>query len=342
MTPIPSVGPKPICQGSPSSPSNSANSSSRMLVFVALLALVSALFPALSCAQLAVSVRERTGEPLGVQAIVRVTSMGRTMVATTGIGTLSTVDFDVAAGEVDIQVEAPGYETATTQANVLAGSTIRVNVALSPKGSEAGSKAPSGIVLAPQVQKELQAGLEAMKQQKYDDARKHLLKAQKMAPSSPDILYMIGVLDYSVKDFPAAKKQFETVLASYPTHERSLLMLGQIQLESNESKAAQQTLQKAVEGDPKNWKAHYLLALASASSGDFPSATAEAARAAELNPEQMAATRILIAKVLLAERKTEEAKHAFQEFIKSYPQDSAVPEAKKYLEQIDQSKQTNH
>jgi TolA-binding protein len=52
-----------------------------------------------------------------------------------------------------------------------------------------------------------------------------------MAPSSPDIQYMMGMLDYTVKDTPAARKQFESVIASYPTHERSLLMLGQMQLQ---------------------------------------------------------------------------------------------------------------
>ena len=40
-----------------------------------------------------------------------------------------------------------------------------------------------------------------------DEARKHLEKARKMAPSNPDIQYMMGMLDYPVKDMPAARKQ---------------------------------------------------------------------------------------------------------------------------------------
>ncbi len=132
---------------------------------------------------------------------------------------------------------------------------------------------------------ELQKSTEAMRKNKFDEARRHLAKAQKMAPSSPDIQYMMGMLDYSVKDLPAARKQFESVIASYPTHERSLLMLGQMQLQAKEYKEANATLEKAVAVDSKSWRAHYLLALASANSGDLAKAGVEAKRAGELNPK---------------------------------------------------------
>jgi Flp pilus assembly protein TadD len=55
---------------------------------------------------------------------------------------------------------------------------------------------------------------------------------------------------------PAARKQFESVLATNPTHERSLLMLGQMQLEAKENKEASATFQKAVEPDSTDWRAN--------------------------------------------------------------------------------------
>ena len=39
-------------------------------------------------------------------------------------------------------------------------------------------------------------------------------------------------------------------------------MLGQMDLEANDNQQASLTLQKAVEADTHNWRAHYLLALA--------------------------------------------------------------------------------
>jgi TolA-binding protein len=320
------------------------NSRSKIVCKLLLLVCASGALPAISAAQnLIVTVRERSGEPLAVEAFVRVTWQGRgqTIVGTTGGGkkAVSTATFTVEAGEYDIEVEAVGYETATEHATLeIASRTVTVYVFMTRAGAGEAAKAPTGVTMAPKAQKELEKSLEAMKEKKYDEARKHLEKAQKMAPSNPDIMYMIGVLDYTVKDLPAARKQFETVVASYPTHERSLMMLGHMQYEAKEYKEAEATLQKAVDAEEKNWRAHYALALASAFAGDLPKAGVEAARVAELNPEKAAAMKMLGAKLLMLQGKNEEAKLAFEGFIKAYPQDPAVPEAQKYLAQMEEAK----
>jgi uncharacterized protein HemY len=87
-------------------------------------------------------------------------------------------------------------------------------------GSSAAVTPASGVALAPSVQRELEKSLAALRQSKYDEGRKHLAKAQKMAPSNPDILYLMGMVEYTAKDMPAARKQFELVLATgtQPAH----------------------------------------------------------------------------------------------------------------------------
>ncbi len=262
-------------------------------------------------------------------------------VATTGGGAneVSTASFQLEAGEYDIEVEAAGYNKATEHASItLAGRRNMIYVFMTRTGSASTANAPAGVTLAPKALMELQKSTEAMRKNKFDEARRHLAKAQKMAPSSPDIQYMMGMLDYSVKDLPAARKQFESVIASYPTHERSLLMLGQMQLQAKEYKEANATLEKAVAVDSKSWRAHYLLALASANSGDLAKAGVEAKRAGELNPENAAAMRMLSARLLLMEGKVDLAEEAFRSFIKSYPQDAAVQDARKYIEKIEETR----
>jgi tetratricopeptide (TPR) repeat protein len=318
---------------------------SQVLTRLLLLAICAGAWSGLGAAQeLTVNVRERSGGPLTAEAVVRVIWPGHgTMVGTTGGGTnqASTATFHVQPGEFDIEVEAAGYDKATEHA-VFTREGLRqtVYVFLTHTGSRPTSTAPQGVTLTPAVQKELQKSLEEMKKGRYDEARKHLQRAQKLAPSNPDIQYMMGILDYTAKDFPAARKQFEAVVAAYPTHERSLLMLGQMQLDAKDYKEAARTLQKAVDADEQNWRAHYLLALASAYSGDLPNAGVEAARAAELNREKAAEMRVLGAKLLMLEGKNKEARRAFEEFIETYPQDAAVPEAKKYIEKIDEAKKS--
>jgi len=323
----------------------SSSSRLRILYRLALFVTTVGVFATTSLAQeLVVSVRERSGEPFAGQAIVHVTWPGHgTIDGTLGGGNnnVSTVTFQVEPGEFDVEVEAPGYDTATEHATVSKqGMREMVYVFLTRTGSGKMATAPPGVTLVPAVQKELQKSLEAMQQKKYDEARKHLEKARKMAPSNPDIQYMMGVLDYTVKDLPAARQQFEAVVASYPMHERSLMMLGQMQFEAKEYKEASATLEKAVAADEKNWRAHYLLALASAYSGDLPKAGVEAARAAEVNPEKAAPMKLLGAKILMLEGKNNDAEQAFQSFIKTYPQDAAVPEAKKYIDKIAEAKKS--
>ena len=198
----------------------------------------------------------------------------------------------------------------------------------------------AGVAVTPKVQQELDKSLAALRQSKYDEARKHLAKAQKMAPSSPDILYLMGMVEYTAKDMPAARKRFELVLATYPTHERSLLMLGQMELEANENKEASVTLQKAVEAHASNWRVHYLLALAFVRTGELSKAEIEANRAGELNRQKTAAMKLLRAKILAVEGKNSEAELAFQSFIQDYPKDDAIPEARKYLEKIEEAKKS--
>ncbi len=315
--------------------------------YILALALASLFLPIFDSAQeLQVSVRERSGEPLSIEAFVRVISQagGQSMVATTGNArtAASTASFQLGPGEWDIEVEAAGYDKGTEHATITTnGLRQTVYVFLTPMGSSNASAPASGVAVTPKVQQELDTSLAALRQGKYDEARKHLARAQKMAPSNPDILYLMGMVEYTAKNMPAAKKQFESVIASYPAHERSLLMLGQMELEANENKDASATLQKAVEADASNWRAHYLLALAFVRTGELSKAEYEATRAGELNRQKAAAMKLLRAKILAVEGKNAEAELAFQSFIQDYPKDDAVPEARKYLEKIAEAKKSN-
>jgi tetratricopeptide (TPR) repeat protein len=69
-----------------------------------------------------------------------------------------------------------------------------------------GNKAAGGMVMTPDLQRELDKGLEMMREKKYEDAKKHLEKARKLAPTNPDALYLLGMVAYLTKDVPAARK----------------------------------------------------------------------------------------------------------------------------------------
>ncbi len=66
----------------------------------------------------------------------------------------------------------------------------------------------------------------------------------------------------------------------------------------------------------------------------------EATRAGDLNREKTAAMKFLCAKILLVQGKDSEAEQAFQSFIKDFPNDAAIPDARKYLDQVEEEKKS--
>jgi hypothetical protein len=74
--------------------------------------------------------------------------------------------------------------------------------------------------------------------------------------------------------------------------------------------------------------------------GELSKAETEATRAGELNRQKTAAMKLLRAKILAVEGKSAEAALAFQSFIQDYPKDDAAPEARKYLEKIEEAKKS--
>ena len=295
--------------------------------------------------QLLVSVRDRFGEPLSEQAVVTLSEPGGGQVAVANTGNLptavSTAVFQLNPGEYDIEVDAVGYDRGTEHASLgREHSNMVTYVYLVPAGSSKPAAAANGVVFTPKVQHELDKSLVALRQNKYEEARKHLQKAQQMVPSNPDIMYLMGLVDYTAKDVSAARKQFEMLLATYPTYERGLVMLGEIEFEAKEYKDASVTLQRAVEGGTNNWRAHYLLALACVRTGELSKAAIEAMRTADLNQEKAPPMKLLIAKILLVQGKNPEAQKAFESYLREYPRDGGVPEAKKYLEGIEEAKKS--
>jgi Tfp pilus assembly protein PilF len=287
---------------------------------------------------LLVSVRERSGIPLEVGATVRLASVlgGQSLLSMTQ--DVATATFpNVQGGEYEIEVEAVGYQTARERASIFGVSTYTVYVYLTPLSALSKTSQPSsGTVMTPDLQKEMDQGLQALKQKRYEEARKHLEKAAKKAPSNSDIQYMLGMIEYHLKNIPAARKHFETTLSLAPAHERALLVLAEIQMEAGENAAAVQSLETALQANTVNWQSHLLLAYAYPKVGEYEKARVEAARAAELNRDKAAVAGILQGKLFLMERKPEEARKVFEDVANKFPADPATKEAKDYLAKLNQ------
>lgn len=280
-----------------------------------------------------VSVREPSGMPLGGYAIVKMYSE-RGDYRTASTQDASTATFSkVLSGEYEIEVTASGYKTAKEHASVFAaGASYTVFVYLHSENETVPSNgAPKAPVMTPRLQEEIDKGLDKLRRHQYDAARAQFEKAAKRAPANPDIQYLLGMVEYTQEHFDAARAKFQAALSIYPSHEHSLLALGELQLRTGDAASAAQTLEKAYQLNGADWRSHLLLANAYIQLKNYEKALPHATRSAELGKDHAAPAWMLVGEIMVQEARREEAKKAFETVVRSFPNDPAVPEAKKLL-----------
>ena len=274
--------------------------------------------------------------PLPVSAMVKLYSIdGSNRTVSTQDGATATFN-KVSAGEYDIEVSAISYKTAKEHASIVsAGATFTVYVYLhSESEAPTGSTGPPSTIMTPRLQSEIDKGLEKQRKGEFDEAKKHFDKAAKMAPGNPDVQYLLGMLEYAQQHFEAARGKFEAALSIYPSHERSLLAKGELELRTGDAAGAVQTLEKAYQGNGADWRTHFLLASAYFQQKDYEKALAHATRATELAKDHAGIAWLLLGRILLGEGKRDEAKRAYETVLRSFPNDSSIGEAKAQLNEL--------
>jgi tetratricopeptide (TPR) repeat protein len=256
-----------------------------------------------SAVNIYVSVRESNGLPFGESANVKLSCplVGVSLSGPTKNTGLAQF-FSIPKGDCNVEVTAPGFKPSrerTTVTDSYASRNQYIYVYLHSESEPA--SAPSRPVPL-NVMKEIDKGLEAMNKNRLDDSRKHFAKAALIAPRNPDLLYLLGMVDYRQNSLDAAQKRFESALSYYPTHERALVALGEVQLKDTQYSAAQQTLQKALTVNRAAWRTHLLLANAYAQQLEYAKAESEAETAAGLAGENAPVARAFLAQIVAAEK----------------------------------------
>jgi Flp pilus assembly protein TadD len=284
-----------------------------------------------------VSVRDAGGAPLGTGAIVRlyarVGSYNR--IATTRDA--ATASFaDVIPGEYEIEAQAAGYQTTTEHASVMGGG-LRATfyVFMRPENDASRASAPPGPpIMAPKLQKEIQKALQKLIKHEYEEALRDLQKAEKKAPGNPDMHYLMGMANSGLGRADAARAEFETALSIDPSHVRSLQALGELQLRSGQTAMAVKTLERAYQLDGADWRTHFVLAIAYFDDKQYEKAEKHVGRALELHKGKPAEGRLLLARILLARGRKQEAKSEFERVAQEFPEDPAATTARQQLAEL--------
>jgi tetratricopeptide (TPR) repeat protein len=283
-----------------------------------------------------VHVRDMRGNLLDGSAAVHLHSPVRNFDMRLPTRESSTAEFpSVMPGEYEIEVSCDGYQTTTERLSVAGfGMDISVFIYLHLESETMKlSSPPSGVVMTPKLQAEIDKGLDAMHKEQYDTAKNHFAKAVKIAPSNPDALYLLGTSELALRQIELARKQFEAVLNVDPTYEKALLAVGEMQLQSGDTTGAIVSLEKAFDLNGASWRTHLLLATAYAKAGRLQEAERHAARAAFLAKDKGAYATLLLGEIQNAEGKPGQARSSWETIITKFPNDPLVPKARDRLAQ---------
>ncbi len=285
-----------------------------------------------------ISVRDLHGLPVGIGAMVHLFSTAGSYNVSMPTREASTAQFsNLLSGDYELEVTCPGYKKATDRVSIMGShSDMPVYVYLVPESDTSHSAvAPQGVAPSPQLRTELEKGLQALKKQDFETARKIFGKASQKSPGNPDIAFFLGVAELGLQHIDLARQDFQRALSLDPNHELALVSLGELQLKSGATAEAIVSLEKAVSTGHAGWRAHYELAWAYLRSKRFTDAETEAARAVHLSKEKAAVPSFLLGRIQYEEGKRAEAKQTWESLLSSYPSDAVAPEAKAMLARMD-------
>lgn len=307
----------------------------RLLPIFALLIFASLpAFAQSSPATVRICVREMRGTPLETAVMVRLHAVASGYDVRNPTQEGSTASFPgVKDGEYEIEIKALGFKPVAEFITVESlGRDSTFYIYLQRESNDSAENAPpNGFVMSPKLQHEMDKGLQAMKEQQYEQAKAHFVKASQLAPANADLIYLLGTAELALNHPDLARNQFEGALKLDPSNERALMALGELHLQAGDLPSAITILEKAFNVNGQDWRVHSLLATAYARSGRLAEAEKHAALGVTLAKEKGANLLYLLGEIQFAEHKTTEARETWQRFVSQFPSDPLVPKAKNKL-----------
>jgi len=290
-------------------------------------------------ATIVVNVRNSSGDPLPVSAVVKLFRSGGIPngQATTSGGRAILMPQNL--GGFTVEVEATGYKPGRANVDVPIPVRVEVDVYLQPESDPNASAkaAPGAPVLAPKAQQEVDLALKALQENKLDDAQKHLDAASAFAPAHPDILYLLGVLSVRRNDLPHAQEVLTKATQIDPQHARALAALGTVLSNQNKYEEAIPPLDKALQINPQSWETRWTLAKACYYQRQYDRALKESQSALTASAGRAPEIELLVAQALTAVGRYEDSAAALRNFLDKHPDNAQAPLARRWLDRLKQA-----
>jgi tetratricopeptide (TPR) repeat protein len=265
------------------------------------------------------------------QAVVKATDKSAHTVNWQTTDDRSQVALELQFGTYEFEVSAVGYLSEQKELQI-AGAlrTIPVQVILR-RDPTAVDLNIADAAMPSKARKEVKSGVSALKSGNLKDARKRLDAAYKLAPSSPDLNYLLGYLAYQQKDLGQARSYLGIAANLNPHHVQALTLLGRVGLMQEDYPLAAATLEKAVEADSNYWMAHNLLAGAYLKQKKYEGARQQAALAITKGKAGASTANLTLGQALVNLGKKEEGIQALKAFVQDSPKIPTVPQVRELI-----------
>lgn len=279
--------------------------------------------------KIVVQVRSSTGVPISI-AQVRIYSMFTSYNRALSLGDGGQVTFDnVPSGEYVVEVRAAGFREQTDVVGMFTpGGTNYVHIEMRPDAAaDPAPVSPGSPLLTPRAKKEVDVAVAALNRNDLKEARARLEQARRLAPTHPDVIYLLGVLTMREGDRQQARVLFERATSLDPKHHGALVALGGLLIDQRDFAAAVPALEQAASLNPRDWRAHWLLAAAYFEVGRVDDAQHKVQAALAMPAANGAPLRLLLARVYLARGERERALGQAEAVVRMFSRSPQAAEA---------------
>jgi len=316
--------------------------------------LLLALLPAFSCAQsllcqdrgsdeasfrgnraeIAITVHDRSGEIIAVPAMVKLYHAGA--LAGQSATSKGRAFFILSAlGDYTITVDAGGYKSVQKDVSLTMPIRDEEEIYLSRENPGNDSTGvPGKPVLAPKAKEALDKGLQALNENKLEQAQKSLDEAVKLAPGHPDVLYAQGVIYLKRREWVKAQDVLEKATQLDPESARTFTALGMAFIDQGKFEQAIPPLERSLKINPASSETHWTLAKAYYSHEQYDAALKEAQDALAESRGASPEIELLVAQSFTAVGRYEDAAQALRDYLKNHPKDAGAATARKWLDRL--------